>query len=269
MKPKSLTHYVIATYATFWLMVLGLCGTASMVFHAPPLAMRVLADLCAWSPTIVLLCLWRRLRSDETRRAFIARCFGGRVAWYVLPLLAAIVAGGVLGALWLVSLVEKRGFATYFSLGGWSLPASVLLSLFFGSTGEELGWRGYVREELSKRHPFVKAALLQGAIWTFWHTVLWFVDSDFAGWLLLPYMLSNLLVMTSLALMMNVVLENRRNLACSMLMHFAFNFPYCFLQAGIAFYGVLSLVFVLLAAGFLLWRERHKPAVLLSQPRDV
>lgn len=256
MKAKQLRRYVITTYITFWLMVLVICGGASMLFHAPPLTMRILSDVCAWSPTIVLLLMWKRLRPSETRRAFVKRCFEGKIAWYLLPLLAVIVAGGVVGSVWVISLFEHRAFTDYFTLGGWSIGTSVLLSLLSGPTGEELGWRGYVREELAERYSFTRAAVIQGVIWTFWHTVLWFVDSDFIGWELLIYIPSNLIVMTCLAYMMNVVLEKRNNLVYSVIIHFAFNLPYCFLKVDIWFYCVMSVVFLLLAAAFYLWRAR-------------
>ncbi len=256
MKPASPRRYVIAAYLTFWLMVLVLCGGASMVFHAPPLVMRILADVCAWSPTLVLLVMWKRLRPEQTRGEFVRACFSGRLGFLPLLLPAVLISGGVVGSVWLLSLFEGRAFASYFSLNGWPLAASFLLSVFSGPTGEELGWRGYLREELAKRYPFAKAALVQGVVWTFWHAILWFVDSDFGGWLLLPYALANLVVMTCLAYMMNVVLERSNNLVYSILMHFAFNFPYCFLQTGIGFYGVLSAVFLLLAALFYAWRGK-------------
>lgn len=256
MKTVSPRRYVIAAYLTFWLMVLVLCGGASMAFHAPPLVMRILADVCAWSPTLVLLVMWKRLRPSQPLRDFAAACFSGRLNALALVLLAALTASGVVGSVWLLSAFERRTFASYFSMNGWSLAASFLLSIFSGPTGEELGWRGYLREELAKRYPFTKAALLQGAVWTFWHTILWFVDSDFTGWELVPYMLANLVVMTCLAYMMNVVLERSNNLVYSILMHFAFNFPYCFLQVSIGFYYVLSAVFLLLAAAFYAWRAR-------------
>ena len=257
MKNTPLWRYIIFTYLTFWLMVLVLCGGASMIFHAPPLVMRILADVCAWSPTIVLLIIWKRLRPEQTRRDFIAGCFSGELVWFLPLALMALISGGVIGSVYLLSLLERRAFLSYFSMGGWSFTASLLLSLFSGSTGEELGWRGYLREELAKRHPFTKAALLQGAIWTFWHTILWFVDSDFTGWKLLLYAFSNLIVMTCLAYMMNVILEKHHNLVYSILMHFAFNFPYCFLSVGIWFYAVLSAVFLLLASGFGCMRQRR------------
>lgn len=249
MRNDSLRRYVIAAYLTFWLMVLVLCGGASTVLHAPPLVMRILSDVCAWSPTLVLFVLWKRLRPEQTRRAFLASCFGGELVWPLLPLLVLLISGGVLFSAWLLSLLEFRPFSSYFSAGSWPLATSVLLSLFSGPTGEELGWRGYVREELARRHSFLHAALIQGAIWTFWHAILWFVDSDFTLWALLPYALSNLIVMTSLACMMNVVLERYNNLVYSMLMHFAFNLAYGFLRVDIWFYGVLSVVFLLMAVG--------------------
>lgn len=257
MKKLEIRHYIIVTYLSFWLMVLVLCGGASMVFHAPPLVMRILADVCAWSPTLVLLIMWKRLRPEQTRRDFIAACFSGELVWYLLPLLVVLISGGVICSVYLLSLLEHRTFSSYFSMGGWSLMASLLLSLFSGPTGEELGWRGYLREELAKRHPFTKAALIQGVIWTFWHTILWFVDSDFTGWELFPYVVSNLIVMTCLAYMMNVILETHHNLVYSILMHFAFNFPYCFLSVDIWFYVVLSVVFLLLTLGFGCMRQRQ------------
>lgn len=257
MENRPMQRYIIITYLTFWLMVLVICGGASMILHAPPLVMRILADVCAWSPTLVLLTIWKKLRPEQTRRDFIAECFSGELVWYLLLLLVVIISGGVIGSAYLLSLLEHRVFSSYFSMGGWSLTASLLLSLFSGPTGEELGWRGYLREELSKHYPFTRAALVQGAIWTFWHTILWFVDSDFTGWELLPYIFSNLIVMTCLTYMMNVILEKHHNLVYSILMHFAFNFPYCFLRVDIWFYVILSAMFLTLSLGFCCIRHRQ------------
>lgn len=248
--------YVITVYLVFWTMVLGMCGSASMIFHAPPVIMRILSNVCAWSPTIVLLLMWKKLRPQQTRTAFLASQFEVGLRWRWLVCLAAVIAGGSFLSVFLLSVMQRRSFSSYFELGSYSFAASVLFSLLSGPTGEELGWRGYLREELEQKYSFEQAALLQGVIWTFWHTVLWFVDSDFSGILLLPYMLSNWIVMTSLVFVMNAVLERHKNLIYPVVIHFTFNFIYCFLRADIWFYVFFSAVYLLIGAGFYWWHRK-------------
>ncbi len=157
-----------------------------------------------------------------------------------------------------VSVIHITGKKLFFLFCNGELFFFCVLSFFasFRATGEELGWRGYLREELDKKYSFFGAALIQGIIWTFWHTVLWFVDSDFTGFELVPYIVSNLLVMTSLVFVMNTVLEKHKNLIYSIVIHFTFNFIYCFLQVDIWFYALFSVVYVLIGAGFYLWRTK-------------
>lgn len=250
--------YVVTTYLVFWAMVLGICGSASMVFHASPLVMRVLSNVCAWSPTIVLLLMWKKLRPEKDLGAFISWQFSGKIKWQLLVFLILVISGGSVLSLFLLSLWQERAFSSYFSMGSYSFLASFLFSILSGPTGEELGWRGYLREELDQKYTFFPAALIQGAIWTFWHTVLWFVDSDFSGLQLIPYVLSNLIVMTSLVFVMNSVLEKHKNLIYSIVIHFTFNFIYCFLQVDIWFYVFFSIVYLLIGAGFYLWHVNER-----------
>lgn len=258
---RGMKKYVITAYLIFWVMVLGICGSASMIFHASPTVMRVLSNVCAWSPTLVLLMMWKKLRPQQARLDFIQEQFSGKLTGCLLFFLILVIAGASCLSVFLLSIWQGRAFSSYFSMGSYSLLASFFFSLLSGPTGEELGWRGYLREELDKRYTFVGAALIQGAIWTFWHTVLWFVDSDFVGIQLIPYILSNLIVMTSLVFVMNSVLERHKNLIYSIVIHFTFNFIYCFLQVDIWFYAFFSVIYLLLGAGFYLWyvnRERRR-----------
>lgn len=248
--------YVITTYMVFWFMVLGICGTASMIFHASPFVMRILSNVCAWSPTIVLVIMFRKLRPDITLKEFFKNAFSGSVKWYLMILFVVIIAGGTFISTWLLSLIQGRSFSSYFALGSYSLLISFVLSMLSGPTGEEAGWRGYLRVELNNRYSFLKASILQGVIWAFWHAVLWFVDSDFMGLSMIPYVIANVIVMSCLAIVMNVVLEKNNNLLYAILIHFAFNFVYCFLIVDIWFYLILSVVYILIAIAFLIYREK-------------
>lgn len=257
---KLSTKYVIAAYLVFWVMVLGLCGTASMVFGAPPLVMRWLSNFCAWSPTIVLLFMFKRLLPGTTVRDFYKNAFSGRLRPGLLLLLAVVVAGGMVISALLTGLLHSaqgKDLAPLFSRGAYPIPLTVILSLLSGPTGEEAGWRGYLRPELEKRLGFWKGAVAGGVIWAFWHTVLWFVDSDFTGWSMVVYIISNVVVMTALNIIMSCVLEKHHNLAYAIWIHLCFNLTYCFIQADVWFYVVMTAVFALLAAAWALARQRR------------
>lgn len=247
--------YVITTYITFWLMVLVICGGASMVFHASPVVMRILSNVCAWSPTFVLLVMFRKLRPHMSIKDFYREAFRGKIHIEIIAGLIAVISGGTCLSVVLLSLFQEKSLGSYFSLGSYSLTASFLFSLLSGPTGEESGWRGYLRVELNRKYSFMKSSMIQGVIWAFWHTVLWFVDSDFMGFSMIPYIISNVIVMTSLALIMNIILEKYNNLFYAVAIHFAFNFVYCFLTVDIWFYVILTVVYVLIALMFLCFRK--------------
>ena len=243
MMDTRVKKYVIFTYLIFWIMVLGICGTASMVFHCSPVVMRILSNICAWSPTIVLLAGFKYFCPGKTVYGFYKKAFAGKVSMLSLASAAMITIAATLASVLVLSIVQGKGFASYWDPGAYPLWASFLFSLTSGPTGEESGWRGYLRPYLNEKYSFFKASVLQGVIWAFWHTVLWFVDSDYTGIRMLPYILSNIIVMTGLCFIMNFFMEKNDNLLYGIVIHFCFNFLYCFLQVDIWFYVVLSVVY--------------------------
>lgn len=245
--------YVIFAYLLFWVMVIGICGTASMVFNASPLTMRWLANLCAWSPTIALLIMLNKLRPNMSIKDFYLAAFKEKLRFNLLLISSVAVLGGILLTLWILSAFSPQSFNTFFSLGAYSFPLSIVLSFLSGPTGEESGWRGYLRIELNNKYGFVKGSLLLGVVWAFWHTVLWFVDSDFTGLTLIPYIIANVVVMTSLVIIMNVVLDRNSNLFNAIWIHFCFNVLYSFLVVDIWFFVILSVVFTIIGLSFLVY----------------
>ena len=218
-------QYVIFAYSLFWIMVLGLCGTASLVFHASPIVMRILSNISAWSPTFALLLLLKKLKPGTTIKAFYQDAFKEKLKLHLLAFIPLMITGSMLICVLILSLIEHRNFTSYFSLGTYSLLTYLILTITSGPTGEEAGWRGYLRPELNHRFGFLKGSLIQGLIWTFWHTILWFVDSDFLDWRMIPYVLSNIIVITAITVIMNIILEKNQNLLYSIWIHFCFNFP--------------------------------------------
>lgn len=85
MKPNYLKKYIISSYILVWALIIFVAGSASLVFHAPPVIMWIVRNLIAWSPTYLLLIGWRHFRPDETRMVFVKRCFSGKAE--LLPIL--------------------------------------------------------------------------------------------------------------------------------------------------------------------------------------
>lgn len=246
MNGNKIKKFVWINYLVFWFLVLGLCGTASMVFHAPPVIMRVLSNVCAWSPTFVLLAGHRYWLGEKSVAAFYNETFSGSIHPLILFLSAAVTIIATLVSVFITGVIQGRAFSEFWSLGAWPFWASFLFSITSGPTGEESGWRGYLRPLLNERHGYVISCIIQGVIWAFWHTVLWFVDSDFMGLQMIPYVISNVIVMTGLCFLMNFILEKHNNLIYPIVIHFCFNFLYCFLKVDILFYVVLSAVWMVI-----------------------
>ena len=259
--------YIIASYLVFWFMVLGICGTASMVFHCPPVVMRILTNVCAWAPTIVLLVGLKKFCPGITVKQFYKKAFDGKISIATLLIAAFITVCATMGTVSILSAIQGKTLSSYFSLGTYPFWASFLFSITTGPTGEESGWRGYVRPYLNEKYSFFKASLLQGIIWAFWHTVLWFVDSDFMGLQMIPYILSNVIVMSGLCFIMNFFMEKHDNLVYGIVVHFCFNFLYCFLKVDIWFYVILSVIYIAVIAVLCLIKAKQTGAQIASRDK--
>lgn len=256
MKTNYLKKYIISSYILVWALIIFVAGMASLVFHAPPVIMWIVRNLIAWSPTYLLLIGWKHFRPDETRRVFIKRCFSGKVKLFPLLCSFALTFGISVLALFLFSAVMGKPVLSYINFGIIALPLSIFLSFTSGPTGEELGWRGFMREKFNKRYGFLKSSVCQGLVWCFWHTLLWAVDSEFTDWRAVPYVISNIVVITCMTVLMNIFLERHNNLIYSVLLHFGFNIIYVFLEADIGFFVILTVLYLVITPIAILVRNK-------------
>lgn len=266
MKTNYLKKYIISSYILVWILIIFVAGTASLIFHAPPVIMWIVRNLIAWSPTYLLLLGWKHFRPDETRIAFVKRCFSGKVKLSPLLLSFVLTFGISVLSLFLYSVMTGKSMLSYINLGTAALPLSICLSLTSGPTVEELGWRGFMREEFNKKYGFIKSSVCQGLVWCFWHTLLWVVDSEFTDWRAIPYVISNIVVITSITILMNIFLERYNNLLYSVLLHFGFNILYVFLDADIGFFEILTVLYLVITPIAVL--VRNKTAKKLLENND-
>ena len=82
------------------------------------------------------------------------------------------------------------------------------------------------------------------------------MDSEFTDWRAIPYIISNIVVITSITVLMNIFLERSNNLIYSVLQHFGFNIIYVFLDANIGFFVILTILYLLITPLAVLIRNR-------------
>ena len=97
------------------------------------------------------------------------------------------------------------------------------VNLLQGATGEEAGWRGFALPHLRERHGPVKASLLLGVVWNFWHLPLWLM-SGLSGGDLLFYIATFSVGIISLTFLMTwISAKTQGSLVPMVLIHFCFN----------------------------------------------
>ena len=218
---KNLWLFFTFSYLMFW-GLLALTGIL-ISLKVPAIMQDVMKNISAWSPTFVLLILFKKLSPGRTMKDFVKTSFGSKAkpldfilssVWQVLVLVGVVSAYLIINNESLHSLV----FIKISSV----LPV-LFMTITAGPLGEELGWRGYALGMLQRRYSPFGASLILGLVWGFWHLPLWLL-TGYSGIDLLIYIAAFLVGIVSTSILITYFYNRSRNVLIAIWIHFCFNF---------------------------------------------
>ena len=107
----------------------------------------------------------------------------------------------------------------------WGLAGALAYTLTAGPLAEETGWRGFALPRLEERFSSLKASVLLGTLWLFWHVPQYFVPNT----TMIPFPVF-IPICISLAVLFTWLYNNTGgSLVATVLAHFLFNFDGAFL----------------------------------------
>ncbi len=234
-KSKMIKYFVL-TYLLFWLM-LGITGLL-FTLDLPVPVQNIIKNIDAWAPTIMLLIMFKYLYPNTTFKSYLKKNFTTKVNFksFLMPLLMQLFITTLAITIFLLVSGTEFGSLKFISFAG--LLPLLLITLTDGSTGEELGWRGYALNKFQEKYSPLKSTIIVGIIWGFWHAPLWFL-SGYAGIELLYYIGAFLLAVISVSIIITFFYNKSKNILIAMWIHFLFNLS---MGIGVVMIDVLDLL---------------------------
>ncbi len=191
-------------------------------FIAPLKALSPLWLIGVFSPTLAALSVTALTGGWPAVRHLLAGYARWRIGWVWCLAATSLAWAPLLVAFVYIALGHPpRGLPEGMTWGMYAL--TLLTGWLTGPLAEETGWRGFALPRLQGQMNALKANLLLGLLWAFWH-VPQYLTGGVANGGMIPFPIFVPLTM-GLAILFAWVFNNTRgSLAATTLMHYAFNF---------------------------------------------
>lgn len=227
---RPLRSFVILSYVIFFVFFVAI-GLSIMV-GLPKSIINILQIISAWSSTFAFVILFKNIDPRLKLMDFIKKQFSSRLKISVLCTVMIIQVIIIAVTIFLLSSTPDSQIGTLSITGCGLWFIAFLDNLVRGPLGEELGWRGYVLNELQKKYSALKSALIVGVLWGISHTPLWFA-SGYTGVNLIKYIVLFMVGISSFSIVVTLFYNLNRNLVIPIMMHQLFNFSIVILKGDV------------------------------------
>ncbi|MCL2588223.1 MAG: CPBP family intramembrane metalloprotease [Oscillospiraceae bacterium] len=260
-KKKSLL-YIICAYLFFWIafsligLVVMLIVEDALLFQDSAL-MQLMVAVAAWTPTLALFVLFKKLYPSSSLKAFYKNAFRERLNLKLLLCVTMIQLFMFFGAVGITAFIREVSFYNLLHITLPTLITGFVFTAIQGPTGEQSGWRGFLQPHMEKRFSVVKASVVVGIIWGFWHTPLWFT-SGYMGLDLVQFIVTYMIGITCVAVIIGICYNCCKNLFVPIWIHFMFNFTLT-MYTGELLTALtwLTILYVPVTIGYIIWHKRY------------
>ena len=262
-------QYIIFVYVLFWVVLFPLLGIAMSKLGGTPLVMQFLTAINSWSPTIVLLIMFKKLYPNSSVKNFYRNCFQERLNIRLLLLMFTIQLLIFIISVYIVAMKQGLSVMSLLNLSSSTILLAVFFTLIQGAVGEESGWRGYLQPAIEEKFGVIKGSLVVGLIWNFWHAPLWFVSTSYNGIELIKYIIVFSICITSVGVIIGICYHHYKNLLVPIWIHFMLNF-YTELYTGelIDLISVFALCYMIMALVFVYWHRLSMRKLHVMEKRN-
>ena len=173
IRKRPLPWFVLITFIASTILFLLPTGLAAI--GGPAWLGSVGEVLVSWGPNVAAVIVTAVLTGRSGIRQLLSGFLRWRVGWRPIllavlgPIALIILAAGI------GMILGERPFADLPQFTVPILLLTLLNHLIRGPLGEEAGWRGFALPRLQARFSPLKASLILGGIWSFWHFPFWLV----------------------------------------------------------------------------------------------
>jgi membrane protease YdiL (CAAX protease family) len=189
---RKIIIYITITFGLAW----GIFGFIFFTAKDAPLeSLALTIALAMFAPAIATVIVKKYIYREPILSAygFSFRRYEYIILAWLLPVILSLAAAAATIALGLAKFdpgmgefvklfpqnLQERGIPPYYVIFLFSLFLPVVINSFF-TIGEELGWRGFLQDEL-KSLGQIKSYLLIGVIWGIWHAPIVAMGHNYPG----------------------------------------------------------------------------------------
>lgn len=236
----------------------------TMMLGFPKVVFDIMLCIASWSSTFAFLILFKRLYPGQSIIVYIRAKFKNKVNWKTIVnvvLIQSFIFICIIYAIRIKDNVQESAF-TVSSVG--MLIYFFFKNLFAGPLGEELGWRGFVGQELQKKYSPLKSAIIIGFGWGIWHAPIW-LTTGLIGKQLIMYIVLFMASVIAISIIMTAFYNLNKNLIIPIIIHQLFNFFIGLLNGNIIellglnafYYSIMAIILIVINPKYSLYSTKE------------